>query len=97
MKTKLIFEWDRNKAQKNIARHKISFDEAKTVFNDPFLITFPDEYHSESEERFISIGISSHNRMLLVVHTEHAKTGKIIVRIISCRKAAASERKIYEE
>lgn len=96
-RTKLIFEWDRSKAEKNIAKHKISFDEAKTVFNDPFLITFPDEYHSESEERFISIGISSRNRMLLVVHTEHTETGKIIIRIISCRKATGSERKIYEE
>jgi uncharacterized protein len=96
-KAKLIFEWNRNKAKKNIVRHKVSFEEAKTVFNDPFLITFPDEYHSENEERFTSIGISSHNRVLLVVHTEHIKAGKVIIRIISCRKATASERKIYEE
>ncbi len=96
-KIKLVFEWDKKKAKKNIFRHKISFEEAKTVFNDPFLITFPDEYHSENEERFINVGISSHNRMLLVVNTEHIKTEKIIIRIISCRKATASERKIYEE
>ena len=49
----LVFEWDRSKAQKNITKHKVSFEEAKTVFNDPFLITFPDEYHSENEERLI--------------------------------------------
>ena len=60
-----------------------------------FWLTFPDEYHSENEERFTSIGISSHNRVLLVVHTKHIKAEKIIIRIISCRKA--SERKIYEE
>jgi len=96
-KRELVFEWDRIKAEKNIRKHRISFEEAKTLFNDPFLITFPDEYHSENEERFISIGISAGNRILLVIHTEHIKTEKIIIRIISCRKATASERKVYEK
>jgi uncharacterized protein len=96
-KTELIFEWNRNKAKKNIAKHKVSFEEAKTVFNDPFLLTFPDEYHSENEERLTSIGISSHNRILLVVHTEQIRTGEIIIRIISCRKATTAERRIYEK
>ncbi len=93
----LAFEWNKNKAKMNIAKHKISFEEARTVFNDPFLITFPDECHSENEERLTSIGISTNSRMILVVHTEHVETEKIVIRIISCRKATAPERKIYEE
>lgn len=55
---KLIFEWDARKAQRNLKSHKVSFDEAKTLFNDPFLITYPDEFHSEIEDRLISIGYS---------------------------------------
>lgn len=94
---KLIFEWDKNKASSNLRKHKISFDEAKTVFADEFLVTFPDELHSE-EERFISIGYSINRRILLVVHTEKDElANEIIIRIISCRKATDLERKIYEE
>lgn len=94
----LIFEWDKNKAKANLRNHKISFDEAKTVFNDPFLITFPDEFHSQTEERFISIGTSNIRRILLVVHTEMETTeNEILIRIISCRKPTISERKFYEE
>ena len=94
----LIFEWDKNKANANLRSHNISFDEAKTVFNDPHLITFPDEIQANDEERFISLGVSNINRILLVVHTEIVTTGnEILIRIISCRKPTASERKIYEE
>ena len=93
---RLIFEWDENKARQNRRKHKVSFEEAKTVFNDPLLITFRDEYHSGDEERFISIGTSS--RILLVVHTERWESGgTTVVRIISAQKATASERKVYEE
>lgn len=94
----LIFEWNENKAKTNFQKHKVSFDEAKTIFNDPLLMTFPDDFHSDEEERFISIGISVDNRTLLVAHTEQDKSGdEIIIRIISCRKATASEREIYEQ
>lgn len=94
---KLIFEWDENKAKANLKNHKISFGEAKTIFNDPFLITFPDELHSQTEERFISIGVSNINRILLVVHTEiETSENEITIRIISCRKPTATERKFYE-
>jgi uncharacterized DUF497 family protein len=55
----IIFEWDTNKAQSNLRKHKVAFEEAQTVFADPFLVTFPDEFHSESEDRFISIGMST--------------------------------------
>lgn len=94
---KLIFEWDENKAEANFDKHKISFDEGKTIFNNPFLITFPDDVHSETEERFISIGASNVNRVLLAVHTEIETTeNEILIRIISCRKPTVSERKFYE-
>jgi uncharacterized DUF497 family protein len=94
----LIFEWDANKARTNLNKHKVSFEESKTLFNDPLLVTFPDERHSDTEERFISIGTSAHRRILLVVHTDRRETaGNMIIRIISCRKATPYERKTYEE
>ncbi|MBK8782055.1 MAG: BrnT family toxin [Anaerolineales bacterium] len=93
-----VFDWDENKANINLAKHKVSFDEGRTIFNDPFLITFPDEAHSEKEERFISIGTSTNERVLLVVHLEkHKSPENTLIRIISCRKATSVERKIYEE
>jgi uncharacterized protein len=94
----LIFEWDTDKARINLTRHKVSFEEAKTLFNDPLLVTFLDENHSDIEERFISIGISAHNRILLVIHTDQRETAdNISIRIISCRKATSSERESYEK
>jgi uncharacterized DUF497 family protein len=94
----LVFEWNENKAKENLRKHKVSFDEAKTIFGDSFVITFPDDFHSNEENRFISIGISINNRTLLVVHTEQDKAENvIIIRLISSRKATASEREIYEQ
>jgi uncharacterized DUF497 family protein len=94
----LIFEWDAEKAGKNRSKHRVGFEEAKTVFNDPFLVTFPDEYHSKNEHRLISIGASTDGRILLVVHTEAPEgSDDLLVRIISARKATSSERRIYEE
>jgi uncharacterized DUF497 family protein len=94
----LIFEWDASKAKHNLKKHRISFVEAKTIFNDPLLITFPDEHHSADEERYISIGASANNRILLVVHTECEEAAdSVVIRIISCRKATVSERSTYEE
>lgn len=93
-----IFEWDARKSRINLDKHKVSFEEAQTIFTDPFLLTFPDDLHSEKEERFISIGMSTQERVLLVMHTEREEIGEhIVIRIISCRKARMSERKIYEE
>ena len=93
-----VFEWDRNKARLNLVKHKVSFEEGKTIFEDPFLITFPDEFHSQNEDRLISIGESSQKRILLAVHVERLQSDKLItIRIISCRKATAVEKKIYEE
>jgi len=94
----MIFEWDEYKARANLEKHKISFDEARTIFADPFLVTFVDEIHSDKEERFISIGLSESNRVLLAVHTEREeKNETIVIRIISCRKATTIERKRYEK
>lgn len=88
-----IFEWDEIKAKANFKKHKVSFEEGKTIFNDPFLFTFPDDKHSVNEERFINIGLSAQGHILVLTHTE--RKGKI--RIISCRKATPRERSFYEE
>ena len=93
----LVFEWDRRKARTNVQKHGISFEEAKTVFNDPLLLTYPDDLHSEDEARYISIGYSSQPRLLLVVHTEQATKSEVQIRIISSRKATRKERQNYEE
>lgn len=90
---KLIFEWDERKANINLRKHKVSFEEAKTVFDDPFLLTFPDPKHSESEQRYINIGTSQKGRILIVIHTEQEEN----MRLISCRKATRNERRVYEE
>jgi uncharacterized protein len=90
---KLVFEWDEIKAKANFKKHRISFEEAKTIFNDPFLFTFPDYNHSTDEERYISIGLSANGHILILTHTERQDR----IRIINCRKATAHERKFYEE
>ncbi len=90
---KLIFEWDEVKAKANIKKHKVSFEEGKTIFNDPFLFTCMDHERSENEDRFITIGFSAHGRILVLTHTE--RDGRI--RIINCRKATRTEREFYEE
>ena len=90
---KLTFEWDEVKAKTNFKKHKVSFEEGKTIFNDPLLFTFPDDVHSSTEERFINIGLSANGLILVLTHTERQDK----IRIISCRKATAQERKFYEE
>jgi uncharacterized DUF497 family protein len=98
MDMELVFEWDSSKARMNLQKHKVTFEEARTLFSDPLLLTYRDEPHSETEERYISIGHSARNRLLVVVHTERTETEDILtIRIISCRKATASERRAYEE
>ena len=92
------FEWDENKENTNLRKHKISFVEAQTVFDDRFVVTFYDDFHSLEEKRFISIGLSNFNRILPVVHTEISNIAEtILIRIISCRKATVLERKNYAE
>ena len=94
----MIFEWDVKKAKENLNKHHISFDEGKTVFQDPALLTFGDELHSDEEDRFISLGMSSLSKILLVVHTEvDSSIDEIVIRIISCRKATKKEVRVYEQ
>lgn len=86
------FEWDTEKAKKNLRKHKVSFEEAMTVFYDPLSATFTDPDHSTDEQRLITIGYSSRSRLIVVSHTEREKT----IRIISARTATAHERKRHE-
>lgn len=87
------FEWDPTKAETNLKKHGVSFDEASSVFDDPLFITLYDVDHSVEEDRYITIGRSNRNRLLLVAHNEDEE----IVRIISARKATNRERQFYEE
>jgi uncharacterized DUF497 family protein len=87
------FEWDRGKAKSNLSKHGVSFEEAATVFGDPLSLTISDPGHSEEEDRFVTMGVSSKLRTIVVVHTDRADH----VRIISARLATTRERKDYEE
>lgn len=86
------FEWDQNKAVKNIAKHGVSFDEAATVFGDPLAVTYFDPDHSDDEDRFLTFGYSRNGVLLVVSHTDREDA----TRIISARRATRRERKIYE-
>ena len=87
------FEWDAEKAEANLKKHGVSFDEAKTVFRDPMYFIFADPDHSISESRFLVLGFSEANRLLFVSYTERELT----TRLISARKATRRESKKYEE
>lgn len=87
------FEWDREKAKRNLRKHRVSFEEAATVFYDPLSATFDDPEHSIDEQRFITVGYSSRGRLLVVSHTERGEA----LRIISARLATARERKRHEK
>ncbi len=91
--TDLRFEWDEAKAAANLRKHKISFEEAQTVFADIFSVTINDPAHSVNEHRFVDIGISASGRILVVAYTEREQK----IRLISCREATKTERKTYEE
>ena len=89
----MIFDWDKKKAKINILKHKVSFEEAETIFYDFFSVTITDPIHSIGEERFITIGLSNKRRLLIVSHIESENR----IWIISSRIATNKERKIYEE
>ena len=88
-----LFEWDDEKARRNLRIRGLSFEEARTVFEDPYSITERDELNSKFEERFVTIGLSLISRVLFVVHTERVER----IRIISAREATPPERAAYEE
>lgn len=87
------FEWNDNKNKSNIQKHGVSFEEAKSVFYDDFAIQFYDEEHSQKEDRFLMLGMSSQSRLLLICHCERDEGNAI--RIISARKATQKESTHY--
>ena len=87
------FEWDAAKATANLRKHRLSFDEAATVFLDPLAVSGPDPDHSVGENRYVTFGMSSLGRLIVVAHTHRPGS----IRIISARRADRWERKMYEE
>ena len=88
------FEWNPAKATANIKKHGVSFEEAKSVFYDELALQFYDDDNSESEDRFLMLGLSRDSRVLIVCHCERDSGNT--VRIISARKATRNERKFYQ-
>ncbi|NDG71280.1 MAG: BrnT family toxin [Proteobacteria bacterium] len=89
----MLFEWDEEKATGNANKHGVAFTEAGTIFGDEQSITIPDLKHSQKEPRFITMGMSQHARLLIVIHTERGNH----LRIISARPASRKERNQYEK
>ncbi len=87
------FEWNEDKATVNLLKHGVSFEEARLVFDDPFFVDFYDPDHSDDEERYIIIGESRLNRLLVVSYTERRSK----IRLISAREATRKEKEAYEE
>jgi uncharacterized protein len=90
----IVFEWNKKKAKINFTKHKVDFEEAKTVFYNPLSRIFDDEIHSINEKRELIIGHSSKGRLLIVIFTEKKQN---LIRLISARIATNKERKEYEE
>ena len=89
----LAITWHPKKARSNRGKHSVTFEEAATVFYDPLSLTIDDPQHSDNEERFIIIGVSTQRRILVVAHTDEGD----VIKIISARPAEPYERKQYEE
>ena len=87
------FEWGNTKAESNLKKHRVAFEEAASIFGDPLAITFRDPDHSISEARYLTFGVSQADVLLVLSHTH--RNG--LVRIISARRATRAERRIYEE
>ena len=89
----MVFEWDEGKADKNLIKHGISFDEAKTVFDDPLYVDFYDPDHSENEDLYLIVGESNRDRLLIISYTERGNA----IRLISARETTKTERATYAE
>jgi uncharacterized DUF497 family protein len=89
----ITFEWDQAKAASNQKKHGVSFEEARSVFYDEFAVQFFDEENSESEDRFLMLGLSDEARLLIVCHCERDHAN--VIRIISARKATKKEGQYY--
>lgn len=87
------FEWNPDKATRNLQKHGVTFQEAATVFGDVLSLTFPDPDHSVGEDRYVTIGMSRLTQLLVVSHTDRGDR----VRIISARRATRQEQRFYEE
>jgi uncharacterized DUF497 family protein len=88
-----VFEWDSRKAESNLKKHGVAFDEATTIFGDPLSLLMDDPKHSSDEQRFLVIGLSVQHRLLVVAFAERPPR----TRIISARLATRHERKQYEQ
>jgi uncharacterized DUF497 family protein len=86
------FEWDPTKAERNLAKHGVSFEEASTAFGDPLSVTIGDPQHSVGEHRFVLFGLSASGRLLAISHVDRDGT----IRILSARLATRHERRQYE-
>jgi uncharacterized DUF497 family protein len=87
------FEWDPDKAERNVAKHGVSFEEASGAFADPLSITIADPDHSEDEARFLLIGLTESGKLVVVSHVERGET----LRLINARLATRHERRTYED
>ena len=87
------FEWDFNKAQLNVSKHGVTFEEATTIFGDPLSLTRSDPDNSQDETRFVTIGVSTNSKTIVVIHTDRSDA----TRIISARLASKRERECYEQ
>ena len=93
----LFFEWSHDKAEANESKHGVSFEEAVTCFADTLSSTISDPGHSIGERRFVLLGQSNRQRLLVVAHTEEETDGGAIIRLVSARPATRAEVKQYEQ
>ena len=91
------FDWDPEKARSNAAKHGVRFEEAMSVLSDPLALTIFDEDHSDDEDRWITLGLASADRLLVVVHTFDERDERAYIRIISARIATLREQRQYRE
>jgi uncharacterized DUF497 family protein len=89
----LEFEWDPKKATANLVKHKVSFEDAATVFGDPLALIVADPRHSFQEERFVLLGLSESQRLLAVMYVDRGA----VIRIVSARRVTRHEQRSYEE
>ena len=91
------FEWNEEKARTNFIKHRVLFETATLVFDDPYAVTRFDIFHSDEEQRFITLGLADRRTVLFVVHTYRLENTEESIRIVSARLASPSERRTYEE
>lgn len=95
---RLEFDWDPSKAESNLRKHRVSFEEAMSVFGDRLALSRLDRDHRETEERWVTVGLSRAQRLLIVIHTAIEQSEEMTyIRIISARRATSRERRQYED